>query len=67
MDGVFWHVFVAFHLEFDGSEYLKVFGFEFTVNSNSDIDGRHDQEMIGKKSFKDFCILHPPLFFIYKG
>lgn len=54
VDGVFWYVFIAFHLVFDGLKYSKVFRFKFAVNSNSNISGRHDQEMIGKKSFKSY-------------
>lgn len=67
MDGVFWDVFIAFRLKFDGLEYLKVFRFEFAINFNSNINGRHDHKMIGKKSFKDFRILYIPLFFFVKA
>jgi len=56
MDGVFWYIFIAFHLKFDGLKYSKVFRFKFAVNSNSNINGRHDQRMIGKKPFKDFLV-----------
>jgi len=45
-------------LEFDGLEYLKVLGFEFTINSNGNISGRHSQKMIGRKSFKGFSDFH---------
>lgn len=64
---VFWHVFIAFHLEFDGFEYSKVFEFKFTIDSNSNISGRHDQKRLGRNSFKDFLARPTYSIFLYEG
>jgi len=56
-------MFISFHLKVDGLKYSKFFGFKFAINSNGNINGRHDQRMIRKKTFKDFsCALCTSVF-----